>query len=141
MVILFGSSVPQTNIVAGVVTSMKIGIRAGRYHFSSGYRKGTITDIDGQYAIEVFSKTAFGFFLHRFCRSGGQCGTITTLNVVLQPDVKTLDEVVVTDMEGIHDEPHDYPVSKLDGETLAITRSAMLGRHQRQNRRNPGFLQ
>ena len=110
----------QTNTVTGVVTSAEDGIPLLGVTISvQGTGKGTITDIDGQYAIEVSANSILVFSYIGFADQEVNVGTNTTLNVVLQPDVKKLDEVVVIGYGTNSRRTLTTAVSKLDGETLA----------------------
>lgn len=87
----------QTRSVSGIVTSAEDGeALPGVSVLVQGTSKGTATDIDGRYTISLAegeNVLVFSFvgFNPQTVTVGGQ----STVNVVLQPDTKLLEEVVV----------------------------------------------
>ncbi len=82
-----------------------------------GTSEGTITDVDGKYSIIVPDVNAVLVFSSvGYIKQEVVVGTRTVIDIALKPDVKSLQEVVVTAL-GINREKDalGYSVSKIDG--------------------------
>jgi TonB-linked SusC/RagA family outer membrane protein len=88
----------QTKTISGVVTSSEdketlIGVAV----MVKGGATGTVTDINGKYTISVSNNDAvLVFSMIGMKKEEVKVGTNPVLNVVLSPDSKFIDEVVVT---------------------------------------------
>lgn len=103
--------------ITGTVTDDTTEPLPGVSIIIKGTRTGTITDVDGKYSLEVPSGDVTLIFSFVGMKSqeiivGGQ----TAINVVLEPDVASLDEVVITGL-GIKREKASlgYTTSKVEG--------------------------
>ena len=82
--------------VKGIVTDAKGEAIIGANIIEKGTTNGTITDIDGRFTLVVSEKASLVFFLYRLSDPRNVGREKTFLNVQLQEDNKTLDEVVIT---------------------------------------------
>ncbi|HTE34409.1 MAG TPA: TonB-dependent receptor plug domain-containing protein, partial [Chryseolinea sp.] len=72
-----GSSIPGVNII------------------EKGTSNGTVTDVDGKYSISVGDNTTLVFSFVGYTTQEQVVGTQSAINVILGPDVTSLNEVVV----------------------------------------------
>ena len=112
----------QTKVVTGTVTSSEDGLPIpGVTVMVPGTTVGTTTDLDGKYTLSV--KDAYKTLRYQYVgmiTKDLPIGSSTQINVVLDPDVVLMDEVVVTAI-GISKEKKalGYNVQQVDQETLA----------------------
>ena len=91
-----GALLAQTKTVTGTVTGGDDGLGIPRANVTvKGTTRGTPTDLDGNYTIEVESTETLVFSFIGYVTQEILVGNQTTINVVLQPDVANLEEVVV----------------------------------------------
>mgnify|MGYP001800439047 CR=1 FL=1 len=91
-----GALLAQTKTVTGTVTGGDDGLGIPRANVTvKGTTRGTPTDLDGNYTIEVESTETLVFSFIGYVTQEILVGNQTTINVVLQPDVSSLGEVVV----------------------------------------------
>ena len=88
----------QTKAITGKVTSSQDGLGIPGVTIQiKGTTIGAITDIDGNYSINVSpSHKTLVFSYVSMKTTEVSIGTQSTINVVLEPDVVQIDEVVVT---------------------------------------------
>ena len=85
----------QTSTVSGKVTNEKGEAIPGVSVVIKGTTSGTITDIDGNYKIEVNTDAILAFSFIGYQSQEVKVGASTTINIVLVENAKLLDEVVV----------------------------------------------
>ncbi len=93
-----------------------------------GTSQGTVTDVEGNYSLEVPSKeTVLVYSSVGFIQQNEIVGNRILIDVKLSPDVKALDEIVVTAL-GISREKKSigYAVQELDGAQLTEAREPNL---------------
>lgn len=91
-----GALLAQTKTVTGTVTGGDDGLGIPRANVKvKGTTRGTPTDLDGNYTIEVSADETLAFSFIGYTSQEILVGNQTTINVVLQPDVSELDEIVV----------------------------------------------
>lgn len=95
--LLFAYAVMGQNVITGVITDESTGeTLPGVSVVVKGTTVGTITDIDGNYTIEVPSEATLLVFSYvGMVTQEIEIGTQTTIDVILKADVHGLDEVVV----------------------------------------------
>ena len=87
----------QTRVVTGVVTSSTEGPIVGASVIVSGTTIGVITGVDGRYSIAVpQDATSLTFTFIGMSRQEIQIGGRSVIDVLMEPDIFGLDEVVVT---------------------------------------------
>ncbi|MEN8202169.1 MAG: TonB-dependent receptor [Bacteroidota bacterium] len=87
----------QQRTVTGTVTSEDQGALPGVNIVIQGTTQGAVTDVQGNYSISVPGPDAILVFSFiGFSTQAVTVGSQATINVVLAPDVTTLDEIVVT---------------------------------------------
>lgn len=115
----------QQQTIQGTVTDEKGTPFPGVNVIVKGTSNGTVTNADGAYSLSVPSDantlvfSFVGYFIQEVSIDGQ-----TTINVTLQPDVKSLDEVVVTAL-GIEKSTKSigYSTTKVSSDQLAINRT------------------
>ncbi len=129
LLILAQFTFAQNRAISGKVTSAEDGEPIpGVSVMISGTTTGTVTDIDGNYSINVND----GNRTLRFSFVGMQSqdvaiGTSSEINVVLQPDVQSLSEVVVTALGVSRDERSiGYAIQTVQGDRLTNVREPNL---------------
>lgn len=85
----------QTRNVAGTVVDVNGDPVIGANVVVKGTTSGTITDIDGRFAIEADAKSVINVSYIGYLTKEVAVGNQQTLRIVLLEDTKTLDEVVV----------------------------------------------
>ncbi|MBU1367862.1 MAG: TonB-dependent receptor plug domain-containing protein, partial [Bacteroidetes bacterium] len=126
----------QSRTISGTVTSSQDGMGIpGATVLVKGTTIGTTTDIDGNYQLDV--RPVHRTLIFRYVGMATQEITIgdqNTINVVLEPDVMQMDEVVVTAL-GISREKKSlgYATQEVSGEELSTIKrdnvvSALSGR-------------
>ena len=82
--------------VTGVVTDADGETLVGVNVIERGTAHGTITDIDGKFALDVASPNSYLVFSYvGFTTQEVQVGNTRNFNIVLQLDMETLEEIVV----------------------------------------------
>ena len=93
---LFGQVQAQVRTVSGSVTSKEDGSPIpGVSIIIVGTTSGTITDMDGEYALNVEEDASLSFSSVGFISQVISVGAQSVIDVVLAPDVTELSEVVV----------------------------------------------
>ncbi|MDO6518714.1 SusC/RagA family TonB-linked outer membrane protein [Zobellia uliginosa] len=84
--------------------------------------KGTVTDFDGNYTIEADNGDVLKFSYIGYTEKSVSVGTSPTINITLEPNVQSLNEVVVTAL-GITREKKalGYAVQEIDGDDIKNT--------------------
>jgi TonB-linked SusC/RagA family outer membrane protein len=124
MLLLAGSalaSAPVEVTVTGKVTSADDGsLLPGVNIYLKGTQVGTITDADGKYSITASDNNAVIVFSYiGYSTQEVSIGGRTTIDVVLQPNTESLDEVVVTALGIKRDERSlGYSVGRVNGNDL-----------------------
>jgi TonB-linked SusC/RagA family outer membrane protein len=87
----------QTKTITGTITSAENSEPLpGVNVFIEGTSQGTVSDIDGQYVIEVPStETTLAFSSVGYVQEEIAVGNQTVINVEMMPDLKALEEIVV----------------------------------------------
>jgi len=110
----------QDVTISGTVTGAEDGLPIpGVSVVEKGTTNGTITDIDGKYSITAPTGAVVAFSFVGMTAQEFTVGAQTTIDVALQPDAISVDEVVVTAL-GIKREEKSlgYGVSKVDSEEI-----------------------
>jgi len=91
-----GALLAQTRTVTGTVTGGDDGLGIPRANILvKGTTRGTNTNLDGQFSIEVTADETLVFSFVGYVTQEVAVGNQTTINIVLQPDYAELGEVVV----------------------------------------------
>ena len=117
-----GSRVPfQKHIVTGTVTEAETGYEIpGVNIFIKGTTQGTITDLDGNYSLEVPDEnTVLVFSFVGYESQEIEVGGQTTINVILNEETRALEEVVVIGYGTMKKAHLTGAVDKLEGTDLA----------------------
>ncbi|WP_200975057.1 SusC/RagA family TonB-linked outer membrane protein [Echinicola sp. 20G] len=112
--------------ITGTVTSDEDGAPIPGVSVSIvGTSKGTITDLDGNYTINVESGQSLKFSYLGYVEQTVAVSNQTVIDVVLAQDVEQLSEVVVTAF-GIEKDKKSlgYAVQKVDGEELTAVKAS-----------------
>lgn len=115
--------------VKGTVTSSEDGLPIpGVSVVQKGTTNGTITDIDGNYNLTISQGSVLVFSFVGMKSQEVTTTSATTYNVVLDPEVKGLDEVVVTAL-GIKRERKalGYSITEVGGEDFMEAREINVG--------------
>ena len=117
----------QTKVITGTVTSAEDGLPIpGVTIVVPGTSVGTTTDLDGKYTLSVRDdhKTLRFQFVGMLAKDIA-IGSSNVINVILEPDVVLMDEVVVTAL-GITREKKTlgYAIDEVTGDDLMHTRPA-----------------
>ncbi len=122
LVLLQGQLLAQDKSVSGTVTSAEDGsILPGVNVIVKGTTTGTVTDVDGNYRLNIpDGATTLTFSFIGFAEQEVTIGDRTVINPQMTGDIKQLTEVVVTAV-GIEREKRalGYAVSDVDGSELA----------------------
>ncbi len=87
----------QQRTVTGTVTSEELGALPGVNIVIQGTTSGAVTDVDGNYTLSVPGPDAILVFSFiGYTTQAITVGSQTTIDVLLEPDVTSLDEIVVT---------------------------------------------
>ncbi len=110
----------QNRALSGKVTSSEDGQPLpGVNVVVQGTTKGTVTDIEGNYSIDLApQESVLNFTFVGYATKTIALGSESTLNVVLEPDTKTLDEVVVIGYGVVRKSDLTGSVSSIRGEDL-----------------------
>ena len=91
-----GTLLAQTRTVTGTVTGGDDGLGIPRANILvKGTTRGTNTNLDGQYSVEVSATETLVFSFVGYVTQEVVVGNQTTINIVLQPDYAELGEIVV----------------------------------------------
>ena len=115
--------IAQERLVTGTVTSVEDGMPLpGVNVMIKGTNSGTITNIDGEFSLEVPESSTLVFSSVGFRTKEMVVGAEDVLNVSLETDLQSLDEVVVTSF-GIEQEKKalGYAVQEINAEDLTQT--------------------
>ena len=137
----------QKIVVSGVVSEKSVPI-PGVNVVIKGTTNGTVTDMQGAYSIEVPDKnTVLEFSFIGFHSVAEKVGNRTEINVELQSDIQSLDEVVVTGYGSNKRKNLTSAVSQIDNEEIKTTQATSIaqklagkvaGLNIRQNTGEPG---
>lgn len=122
--LLFSTVVMAQNKVTGKVTSAPDGLPMPGVIISvKNSTKGTTTDVDGNYTLNVPLQSVISFNFLGFAKREVTFTGQSTINIVLEAENKSLGEVVVTAL-GIKREKKSlgYAVQEVKGENLVETR-------------------
>ncbi len=114
--------VAQEKTVTGTVTTAGDGMTLpGVTVIIKGTNQGTVTDMDGKYSIKVSESAILLFSSVGFASKEVTVGNQTEINISLQEDLESLDEVVVTAF-GIEKETKalGYSVQSVDAKDLNL---------------------
>ena len=110
----------QSKTVSGTVLDKTGESVIGASVVVKGTTNGTITDIDGQFTLMVSEKASLVFSYIGYLTQEMLVGKKTFLNVQLQEDNKTLDEVVITGYGGTQlRSKMTNSIAKVDNSTLS----------------------
>lgn len=115
--------VAQERTITGTVTTSGDGLTLpGVNVIIKGTSQGTVTDMDGKYSISVPQNATMLFSSIGFSSKEVVVGNQTQINISLQEDLESLDEVVVTAL-GISREKKSlgYATQEVDGDDLNLT--------------------
>ncbi|GHB35302.1 SusC/RagA family TonB-linked outer membrane protein [Mongoliitalea lutea] len=122
LVLLFASAsaFAQGRVVTGTVTSGEDGMPIpGASVVVKGTTIGTATDLDGQYSLNV--PQGSNVLVFSFVGSATQelnIGNRTVINAVLQPDVRNLEEFVITSFGDLNRREITGAISSVKGEVI-----------------------
>nr|WKN35453.1 TonB-dependent receptor [Tunicatimonas sp. TK19036] len=138
----------QSRIVSGVVTDETGETLPGVNIILQGTSTGTITDIDGQYSIETSgTEPVLIFSSVGYLRQTIPVGTQTTIDISMEPDITSLEEVVVVGYGTQKKESLTSAISNIESKEIQTTTHASLaqkiqgkvaGLQIRQNSGQPG---
>lgn len=113
----------QERLVTGTVTDGADGLPIpGVNVVVEGTTKGTTTDVDGNYSLQLLpDENTLVFSFVGFASQTIEVGTQTVINVVLEADVTSLDEVVVVGYGTQRERDLTSAIATLDGEELQDT--------------------
>ena len=119
----FATLLAQENSVSGLITGSENGEPlSGVNVLIKGTNRGTITDFDGNYQINVQSGETIVFSSLGFETQEIPFTGQSTLDVTLVADLESLDEVVVTALNISRDKRSlGYATQEVDGEDINIT--------------------
>lgn len=114
----------QERTITGTVTSIDDGMPLPGVNVRvEGTSDGTVTDMDGQYALAASQGTVLIFSMVGFVTQEITLGTQDVVNVQLQTDLQDLDEVVVTSFGITQDKKSlGYAVQELRAEDIIQTK-------------------
>lgn len=121
--------VQQNGRVTGVVRDETGEPIIGANVIIKGTATGTITDLDGNYALEgIPADATLQFSYIGYIPQEVRVGSQSTINVVLREDTQTLDEVVVTAL-GIKRQSRSlgYSTTQVGGDEFTMARDPNLG--------------
>lgn len=116
----YNLSAQQGEVITGIITSVNDGSPLpGANVLVKGTSKGVITDFEGQYSINASPNDVLIFSFLGFQSQEITVGNQTNINIALEDDTTSLDEVVVTAL-GIKKEKRalGYSVGTVDNEIL-----------------------
>lgn len=115
--------------ITGTVTSMEDGEPLpGVNVIEKGTNNGAVTDLDGNYSIEVQQGATLVFSSIGFVREEVGIGGRSVVNLAMSPDIRALEEIVVTALGFEREEKAlGYAVQKVGGETLSTVKGVDVG--------------
>lgn len=116
----------QTRTLTGTVTGADDGVALPGVNVSvKGTSTGTITDIDGNYKLDVSDESVVVYSYIGYATQEVPVGVRSTADIILAVDAEELDEVVVTAL-GIEREERSlsYAAAQVDGDELALARES-----------------
>lgn len=121
------ASIAQERVIKGVVSDPTGETLPGVAVVVKGTTLGTVTNLDGQYSLNVNEGDILVFKLIGYSPSEQTVGTQSTIDVTLAEDVEELDEVVVTALGVKRDERSlGYSVQNVSGESMSEVKSSNL---------------
>ena len=94
----------------------------------AGTSEGTVTDIKGTYTVSVSSDDRLHFSYVGYIDQEVVVGSQTVINVLLEPEIRELEEVVVTSLGLTRDRMAlNYSVTKVEGKEFTEARENNLG--------------
>jgi len=114
--------IAQDLAISGTVTDETGEPLPGVTVLKKGTTSGTTTDFDGNYEVVTGTNTTLIFSYIGYKAQDINVGSRTTINLAMEPDAESLDEVVVTAL-GISREKQTlgYAVQEIGGDKLTIT--------------------
>ncbi len=110
----------QNRTVTGTVTSDEEGALPGVNILVKGTQTGTVTDVEGNYRIEVASDDAvLVFSAVGYTTEDATVGNQSTIDMLLVPDIKSLSEVVVVGYGNQERAKVSSAISSVSGEEIA----------------------
>jgi len=111
--------VAQQRTVSGQVTAEEEGVLPGVNILVKGTTQGTVTDVDGNYRINVPDEDAtLVFSAVGYVPQEIEVGNRSTINVVMPPDIQALEEVVVVGYGTVKKSDLTGSVGSINGEEL-----------------------
>lgn len=116
---LVGTVCAQDTTISGSVTDESGAFLPGVTVISKGTAVGTVTDVEGNYRIQVGTNAVLTFSFVGYLSQEVPVESRSVINVAMRPDLVSLDEVVVTAL-GITREKETlgYAVQELEGSEL-----------------------
>lgn len=113
----------QTSTVTGTVSSEKDGMPLpGVNVIEKGTNNGSVTDMDGKFSIDVGPNAILTFSSLGYTQQEQGVNGQSIINISLQEDLESLDEVVVTALNISRDKKSlGYATQEVDGEDINIT--------------------
>jgi TonB-linked outer membrane protein, SusC/RagA family len=108
----------QSTTVKGIVKDISGGTMPGVSVIDSDTKKGTITDIDGNFEIKVSENSTLTFSFIGYQSSKVKVAGKRVINVVLEEDTKKLDEVVVVGYGNQRKEAVTGSVASVKGDVM-----------------------
>ncbi|MEM6840843.1 MAG: TonB-dependent receptor [Bacteroidota bacterium] len=109
----------QQRTVSGQVTAEEEGTLPGVNILVKGTTQGTVTDIDGNYRINVSGEDAILVFSAvGYVSQEAAVGNRSTVDLVMPPDIQALDEVVVVGYGTVRKSDLTGSVGSINGEEL-----------------------
>ncbi|MBT29054.1 MAG: SusC/RagA family protein [Thalassobius sp.] len=127
--VTFGQAVLAQSVITGKVTGAEDSDPLpGVSIVVEGSNRGTTTDLDGNFTIQANSEDVLQFSYIGFITQSITVGSQSTINVVLEPDMQQLEEVVVTAF-GLEKEKKalGYSVTQVSGKEFTESRTINLG--------------
>jgi TonB-linked SusC/RagA family outer membrane protein len=118
----------QKQTVTGTITDQTGETVIGANVVEKGTTNGTGTDADGKFVLTVGNNAVLQISFIGFKTQEIAVANRTTLSIVLQEDLQSLDEVIVTAL-GIKREEKSlgYAVQKIDGDDLLVAKGSNIG--------------
>ena len=124
LILLSGMNlIAQEKIVTGIVTAAEGYTMPGVNVVIIGSNQGTVTDLDGLYSIQVSSESVLQFSYIGMETVEVAVGDQTAINVSLQNDIATLQDVVVIGYGTVKKKDLTGSVSQIKAEKIAATAS------------------
>ena len=118
-----GYGYAQASKVSGKITSATNEVLIGVSVVVSGTSQGTVSDVDGNYALTVPGDATLTFSYVGYVSQTAAVKGRSSINVIMAVDNKELGEVVVTALGIKKDERKiGYSVTRVDGQALSVAR-------------------